>query len=507
MTRVINKDLYRIYKPFRNHLNSVAIENALYVIWAYVNNFQFGQDFPRDIEVHPSVLSAVNVPSRGVYEWDLALLAREIIMNGQENLSLATRNFNSWSYFSDGINKLKNFENKAWPIFGGVPAVMNEFRRISHRQFPWQFKLSSADFVRYFKIYNSARISEIVRTKLGLTVQQWYTIGTAIAGAILTNPKMNIDPEIIVSGITKKEFDIFLSLTSTNITGIREIIERDVKFDDQFFYTLNPLEYYPLISIGQHYYCPLINFLMWRITSGLYFDLVNDKNFGHPFGLAFQDYLLEISQKILDPEKTEVIPEQKYKVGKDEEDSIDIILSQKESAFFVEAKAKRLQAKSKSQLLSEDAINKDLEILAEDVAQVYATIHDHKNGHYKHFRYNESVKIYPLVVTLEDWFLMGDNVKSLEERVKEKLKEKDIPLIYIDDIPYTVCSTKNYEQLVQVLNKNKITEIMSKWMPFINEGHNFGNFLIKNYGEGCKYIDDFFPGDFEKIYPEKVMNP
>ncbi len=51
MDKPINRDLYKAYKPLRNHLTLVAIENALYVIWAYVNNFQFGQKFPKDIVV------------------------------------------------------------------------------------------------------------------------------------------------------------------------------------------------------------------------------------------------------------------------------------------------------------------------------------------------------------------------------------------------------------------------------------------------------------------------
>ena len=152
-----------------------------------------------------------------------------------------------------------------------------------------------------------------------------------------------------------------------------------MNYDDEFVYTLNPLEYYPLVRIGDYYYCPIINFLAWRITSGIYFDLVNDKGFGHPFGLAFQDYLKEVSTTILASDITKVFSEEKYMVCKREEDSIDLILSQNAAAVFVEAKAKRMRARSKSQLLSDESIDKDLDILADDIVQAYATIIDYKN--------------------------------------------------------------------------------------------------------------------------------
>jgi len=149
------------------------------------------------------------------------------------------------------------------------------------------------------------------------------------------------------------------------------------------------LEYYPLVKIDQYYYCPIITFLVWRITSGFYFDLIKDKkneeNFGSQFGLAFQDYLNEISEKILSGGKTIFISEQEYISGGNKKNSVDIILSQNNAAFFVEAKAKRLQVRSKSQLISKDAIEKDLEILADDIVQVYKTTYDYEKNLYPQF--------------------------------------------------------------------------------------------------------------------------
>jgi hypothetical protein len=496
--------IYDLYKPLRNHLRKVSVENAFYVIWAYINFFQFGQDFPLDIEVDTSIIKNKKLPRKNISEWELALLAREAIANGETIPSLATEDLKKWNYFARAINKIKDFENGIWPTFGNETNILKEMRRIAHRQFPWQSRPNSSLFLRYFKVYNNLRLKEIIENRLGLSVQQWYTIGTALSGAILTHPKVSIDPDVALSNITKKEFDIFLRFTAADLAKLNGIIERDVKYDDQYVYTLNPLEYFPLVRLGDYYYCPVNTFLAWRITSGIYFDLIGDKKFGHPFGLAFQEYLEEVSVKVLNPTRTKVLHEQKYRVSNTEEDSADIILAQTDAAVFVEAKAKRMQVRSKSQILRNEAMEQDLDILAGDIAQVYATIEDYRNGHYPHFPYQQATNIYPLVVTLENWFLFGEDAKRLREKVKQKMEDKNLPYSFTEEMPYIVCSASNYECFVQVLNFHTINEVMSAWFTPDKEDYNFGQFLSTTYHQEYKTINDFFPGDFHKIYP--VLN-
>lgn len=494
--------IYNLYKPLRNHLRAVSVENAFYVIWAYLNFFQFNKTLPSDIQVNEIITSNQNNARRFLSEWELSLLAREIITNGQESLNGPIKNFQDYNYFSSAINKIKEFESNLSKLYINKNNILTELRRLSHRQFPWQQKPNSVDFIRYYKIYNNSRLKKVTENKLKLTIQQWYTIGTAITGGILSHPKFNIDPEVTIAGITKKHFDIFINFTSNNLKALKEIINRDVDYDDQYVYALNPLEYYPLIKIKEYYYCPIITFLIWRITSGIYFDLVNEKDFGNNFGFAFQDYIEEISKKIFENKKIVFIPEEKYYINKNTpKDSVDFIIKKNNSAFFVEAKAKRIQNKSKTQLLSSETMEKDLNILAEDILQIYKTIKDHKNGHYKHFIYNESIIIYPLLVTLEDWYLFGEDVNNLKEMVKQKMINAKLPLIYLDVMPYTICSIKNYEHLIQVINNLEINAVMNDWFKPEHNGHNFGQFLFSNYSGHYKSLDYYFPNDFENIFP------
>jgi len=502
----MKKEIYNLYKPLRNHLQPVGVENAFYVIWAYLNFFQFNNAIPGNIQTNKIVTGDQNRVRTFLSEWELSLLAREIIVNGQENLNFATKNFQDYNYFSNAINKIKNFENNLSKLYISKDNILTEFRRLSHRQFPWQQKPNSVDFIRYYKIYNNNRLKKIIENKIGLTTQQWYTVGTAITGAILSHSKLNIDPKITIADITKKHFDIFINFTSNNLKSFKEIIQRDVNYDDEYVYAFNPLEYYPLIEMGEYYYCPIITFLIWRITSGIYFDLVNIKNFGNNFGFAFQDYIEEISKKVFENKKIDFIPEDKYYANtKNPKDSVDFIIRKNKSAIFVEAKAKRIQNKSKTQLLSNETIEKDLNILAEDILQTYKTIEDYKHGYYKHFKYDESIEIYPLLVTLEDWYLFGEDTKNLRAKVEQKLIDAKLPMGYLDEMPYTICSIRNYEHLIEVITVLEINNVMKEWFKPERNGHNFGQFLFSNYSDHYKSIDHYFPDDFENIYPNQIM--
>lgn len=495
-------EIYELYKPVRNHLQTLYIPNALYVIWAYINFMQFGVRFPNDIEVPPDFIEAENRIARGLFEWEIALLAREVLVNGQEAPFFASKSLQRWSYFANAINKIKGFENNMWPVIGNASNLHKEMLRIARRQFPWQIPPHSALFLRYFKIYSNSRIASIIENRIGISLQKWYIVGTAILGATLSNPKLNIDPEIEIKNVTIKDFNTLLSYISTDLSSMREIIKKEIKYDDRFVYSFNPLEYYPLIKIDQYYFCPINTLLAWRITSGIYFEMVDDKNFGGQFGFAFQEYLLEVANKIACKDKVKVMVEEKYRDGKSERDTVDIILADNNSAFFVEAKTKRPTARSKSEFSSDEGINRDIAILAEAVVQIYSTIRDYEKNLYPQLPFNHVRNIYPLVVTIEDWFIFGSDAENLLTQVKDLMNKKDLSLVYLEKMPYAVCSSFDYESLVQILNYHSIKEVMDIWFVPEKLNHNFGQHIVTHYKSELKHVDDYFPGDFEEIFPK-----
>ena len=98
-------DSYDLYKPLRNHLRRISLLSGLGTIRTYLQNFQFSEPFPSDIGVHSRVRLAPDAAARGVFEWELEILAKELILNspatGQSELT-------TWNEFSGAINELKD---------------------------------------------------------------------------------------------------------------------------------------------------------------------------------------------------------------------------------------------------------------------------------------------------------------------------------------------------------------------------------------------------------------
>ena len=95
------------------------------------------------------------------------------------------------------------------------------------------------------------------------------------------------------------------------------------------------------------------------------------------------------------------------------------------------------------------------------ILQVYKTINDYLNNCYLSFKYNKKLKIFPLIVTLEDWYLFGDMIfNNLGKLVEQKIKEADLPLTFLESMPYSVCSIENFEYLMQIIQIHGIFNVM-----------------------------------------------
>src|SRR5712672_407412 len=99
-------DVFQEYKPIRNKIALLSVEEALGVIWAYsqypqVDYFQF----PKEIEVSNSYLQR-DIPQQWISEWELELLAKEVILNGNAIASKG-RTLRAWKTLSELVNLLE----------------------------------------------------------------------------------------------------------------------------------------------------------------------------------------------------------------------------------------------------------------------------------------------------------------------------------------------------------------------------------------------------------------
>src|SRR5262245_53836450 len=101
-----DRGMYELYQPLRTFLRSVSLLESLKAIWAYFQNLQFNQPFPPDVQVDQNTYQRPR-PERGIYEWELELLVKELILNAPERGQTDLR---VWNSLAQAVNLLKELE-------------------------------------------------------------------------------------------------------------------------------------------------------------------------------------------------------------------------------------------------------------------------------------------------------------------------------------------------------------------------------------------------------------
>jgi hypothetical protein len=496
--------IFDLYKPLRNHLRPLYIEDALYVIWAYFQHMQFNNAIPADIQVDGSFINAKSVPERGVFEWELSVIAREVIIHAQDLPNPNNITLRKWDYLAGAVNKLKHLENNAWPLFGNMENVQLELNRIAHRQFRWQEdRPDQTQYTRYYKIFSSPELEKIVKEKIGLTVKEWYMIGLALVGSYLHHYKLNIDPKIQIATLDIEKFNRFISHVALDYSSLKERLTTSQQLNEKFVYTFNAMASHPIIKWKEFLLCPIPTFLYWRITDGLYYEVCDSPVFGNAFGSAFQSYVGEAIQASNSMDRFQIFPEEEYTVGKFRKDSVDWIIDEKNAALFVECKTKRMRIDAKAELISDDVLQQELEKMAEFIIQVYKSIKDYKEDRYPSYKHQKNRKVFPLILTLENWYLFGDKLMTdLNAKVVEKFIEQKLPLEWLEEMPYSMSAIDEFERVLQVIQEVGIEKFFSQKGTPEKRLWSLGPYMTTEFPENYRRVKALFPKDFEKIYSD-----
>lgn len=505
-------NIFEAYKPLRNHLRKCELADSLEVIRAYAQNLQFNNsNFPPKVEVLNEFLQKDHVQkTRWVSEWNLEILAKEVIINSPIS-EWNAKTFRQWAYFIGAITKLKDIEGRIAKDHIDTTNVLRELERMAHGQFGWQIGRPNAEMMaRYYRIYSTPKMNALIKTGIGLTTKELYFMGVALTGSFLTHFALHYPPKIEIPGLTQEAMDKFLKHFSSDLPTLKKKLISEQNINENYFYAFSSLRGYPIIRMDFEgrfcLTCPIPTLLFWRITSGLYYEVVNQKDFDNAFGASFQKHIGDCAITSNTNKKIKIFSEEKFRDGKNEKDTVDWIMDDDDSAIFVECKAKRMTMPSKTELIISDAHKKDLEKMATFIAQVYKTISDYKDGKYPSYPYDKVKKIYPLVVTLEDWHLFGEN-SLLRSKVEEKLTSWNIPSVRLTDMPYTICSAQEFEKMIQVIQKKGIRAVIGKKLEDQEKAKwAMANFLSSEYPEEHKNTKALFLKDFESIFPKIIID-
>ncbi len=457
-------DVFQEYKPLRNKIRKLARDDALGVIWAYCQYLQIDDfRFPKEIEIHKRFFEH-NVPRAIIAEWELELLAKEVILNG--NLVAKNYTLRKWDVIAEIVNGLKDLEGRIYKEFGSQEKVLVELIRIAHREFIWQSNPpNAATTIRYFKILNRPIIDEICMERIGLNIWQTFMCGIAYMGHFLERPAIKETFRSEIKALPVEVLQKFLTFTARPISELKSKLKTEQQYNENFAYAYNSLRAYPLINMfyqgEQSIVCPLLTLLFWRFTGGLYYEFIDDPRFPNEFGGGFQKYVGEVIERACPDPKILKIPEEKYVIGKQEKRTVDWIVGDGESALFLECKSKRLSWGAKVSLTNLQPLESDISNMAAAVVQIYKTVADYQANLYPNFSAKEGRRIFPAIVTLENWRMFGPvMMNKLGEAVQAQLNAVGLSPQLPDELPYSIWAIEELEVGLQIISSVGIAKFM-----------------------------------------------
>jgi hypothetical protein len=499
-------NFYEEYKPFRNYMRRFDLVESLVDVWRYSLYVIENQPLPVDDAIRSSV-SPFKDLKKHLYPWDLDILARELVLNAGNK---GDRSLKMREHFAEAVNHIRRLDDASFRGKGSEPPdVIFELHRIAHRQFPWQISAGIAPMMRALKVYGEIAVDAIVVRELGMTARQFMLLGMAVGGHFMKKPVMSTNQDYEGLGISKESSNAFFNRITCTTEQLREKTKKRQSYDCDWLYTWNPLEERPLVIFDSAYpdrvLCPIPRYLSRRTSGGLFFDLANSAGFSNPFGDSFQAYVGEVIKATCPEPSFTALPEEQYCDGKDKKHGVDWLLSDRTGHLFIECKAKRLTLNAKT-LSAPEALDKDLDVMAKAIVQHYRNIEDALKS--KTRWVPDDLPIYPLILTLEDWFIISPRVlEKLNKHVRRLLSQAGIDMKVLEEMPYTIASAHEFEITSQIIAQVGIFSVMSKKTTPERQGWALLPLASDDFKEEMRRINwHLFANDFGKMLPDEVLH-
>lgn len=484
-------DIESLYSPLKNYLHKQRLHESLLAIHAHLQFQQFQVPLPNYIIGEPpgyrGITSFFDSLNFHVFPWELALICKEIIINSERYGR--THSLLVWPYLAGTVNNLKDFENELAKRYSTRENVLLEAFRISHRQFRWQRRPTMDEPARYWKLFSYGNLHNLVEKSIGLTIEEIIKIGMSLQGVFQDKIALFYPPQSNVPGINQEKIDKFLEHFCIDFEELRKRLISEQQYNHKFAFAYSSLVAYPLIRTVWNdrdaIICPVPRYLYERITDGLYYEVVRTPGFDRAFGDAFQWYIGEALKALF--KKGKIYPETFYDKYKR---TADWVAEDGSAILFLECKTKRLAFNAKEALLDLSALETELGKLADAVAQLYTTIEDYKKGSYPQLKYQPNKVIYPMVVTLEEWFIWGNPiVNKLDDLVKERLLKRGLSPDLITTQPYCIGSAETLEWIAYLANVHNLFEVLNEKVTSSD----------KKYWEIQNYLRKKFSGEIHEI--------
>ena len=484
--------MYESYKPLRNYLRQFSQIPALAVVYRFMQYLQFDASLPPEFD-NPARHSK-HKWEKGIFEWELETLAREIILNCP---AAGAKLMDRWGKFAEAMNHVKRVENDAWGDGDHAPDILMELLRLAHRQFHWQQGFNEAQLARFFKLYDHPKIRPLIEAEFGMTTREFFQIGLVLVGSLSGSMIIRTPLNNQINMVPAETVATLLDRLSTDLPELQRQLREQQEYNVNWAYSFNPLWLHPLIRVADDVLIgPLPTLLLYRLTSGVYFDLVGrGDEFGKSIGPAFQDYTGEVVQAANERGSLTILAEAEYGSKQRRKDSADWIVEDGEATLFLECKASRMRLQGKIDLIAKENMEREIARLAAFVTQLYATLADAISGQYEHWQFRGQ-PVYPVVVTLDEWHAFGTAEKIIDDAIDAAFAEKGLDKALLARFPYQVWSIGDFEHVIQPMAVRGIDDLMkAKTCP--EKQH----FPIHNYALDYAAKHEFA---FKPLFPDPL---
>ncbi len=248
----------------------------------------------------PKELYGASVDSQyKLFAWEIETLLTELFAR-RRKIGPRRTNIHSWQMISALFNELRNIENYE---FRAPPDGLfrRDIARLFYRQLKWQSNnWIGAEYVRWWNIFDNPRLSEAFAARVGVELRTFLLLGLIWNTQFDTHWKMRILPIRSVPGISDRDVGLVLEALSAPVELIQRDAQDAIQSSSTTSYRRSPLRARPLVAVREHgrmhYIRPMEALLRWRLSSGLYYDVIGTQGVSNLIGEGFERHVRALLQ-------------------------------------------------------------------------------------------------------------------------------------------------------------------------------------------------------------------
>jgi hypothetical protein len=334
-------------------LRSVDDEGFLQTLWA-VNALQSDcqapiQKYLRNVQAQAATSDLTS--ELAVYKWEIEDLANELFSTPKRPLpkGKVIADHSDFRFFLKIIGTLRALQNAEDGIDLIAHPLLKDLRRLISRQFDWQRGyFNQAQFYRSTYVYGQGACADFFFSRYGITINELSFIGFGTYCFLDSNSFIHYESDwsqVNVSAANvKSAFDIFC----TSAAAARKVATELRSPAGHSGYKPSFLRRFPCVLFPSgRIRSPLPQLLLERVTSGLYFDVVDGGgDIRRDYGRRFEDYCHKFLVSMLPGLQFD--REWSYGSRSSRYDSPDIICKETETLLVAfECKATRMSFSAK----------------------------------------------------------------------------------------------------------------------------------------------------------------